>query len=334
MKRLGAILLPLLASTWLAADARATDDEYRVYIVLNLDLKTPATVDTFGTCWFEAAGVPVAENDFTYRVWIHQDGNVNAVLADSGVLKASRTPVAEKSVGAEGVAGVCYRSRFTCTVWPAFSNEVGTPRKCVLDPRLACPGSPGCSPTGTACTEYTPPEECELSPIVINMGTGRYRISDGSDPVEFDLTADGSPEQITWTERESAMAFLALDRNGNGVIDSGAELFGNHTKMSGEREAANGFDALADFDGNSDGRIDREDSIWSSLLLWTDRNHNGKSESAELQGIAASDVSDLGLDYHAARRRDRAGNMFKYAAPFHRAERADVYYDVYFVRVP
>ena len=45
----------------------------------------------------------------------------------------------------------------------------------------------------------------------------------------FDIDGDGVPEQISWTEADSDVAFLALDRDGDGRITSGKELFGNHT---------------------------------------------------------------------------------------------------------
>jgi len=171
------------------------------------------------------------------------------------------------------------------------------------------------------------------SPIILNLGHGGYQMSGMNDPVEFDIDADGRPDTISWTARGTAMAFLALDGNGNGKIDNGSELFGNHTFYSwgGTDRPANGFEALASYDSNGDGVIDASDPIWNKLLLWIDSNHDGVSQPEELTPIAAAGIRSLRFDYQWTGRRDQYGNTFRYESFYTNDGARKPYYDVYFV---
>ena len=118
-----------------------------------------------------------------------------------------------------------------------------------------------------------------LDPLVINLDTNVASVSDQK--FFFDLDADGKEESISGLHPGSG--YLALDINGNGIIDDGKELFGT---ASGD-----GFLDLAKYDDDDNGWIDEKDAIFEKLLIWaTDENGN-----SELYHLKEKDVGALYL---------------------------------------
>jgi hypothetical protein len=175
------------------------------------------------------------------------------------------------------------------------------------------------------------------SPIVVDVDGGGYDMCDWSAGVAFDVGNDGVAELTAWTDADSTNCFLALDRNGNGKIDNGSELFGNSTSQPVvEGQSPNGFIALSMFDapslsGNNDGQITSADAVYSQLRLWRDSNHNGVTNAGELFTLQQKAITAISLSYWDSPRVDAFQNYFHYASIAVIGGQARKVYDVYFM---
>jgi trimeric autotransporter adhesin len=120
-----------------------------------------------------------------------------------------------------------------------------------------------------------------------------------ANPILFDHDGDGIKNATGWIKPDDG--FLVLDRNGNGLIDDGTELFGDSTPIldaSGVeiRKAADGFDALTNQDTNGDGLVNAQDANWTNLRVWQDANSDGISQEGELKTLEELDIVGFHVD--------------------------------------
>ncbi|MBE0547701.1 MAG: hypothetical protein IH627_08610, partial [Rubrivivax sp.] len=131
-------------------------------------------------------------------------------------------------------------------------------------------------------------------PLILDLDGDGVETTGPNDPgrsIYFDATGAGIPTLTGWVQADDA--FLALDRNGNGRIDNGQELFGDATPLSFGGAAIDGFDALAQEDTNSDGWVDAADARFADLRLWRDLDQDGVSDDGELFALADVGVEAL-----------------------------------------
>jgi hypothetical protein len=137
------------------------------------------------------------------------------------------------------------------------------------------------------------------SPIILDLngdGISTLSVHNGT---RFDLSADGKPVQTGWVAPSDGL--LVLDRNQDGVINDGSELFGTSTNLSNGSKAIDGYQALSELDSNQDGVINSQDTAFSKLGIWVDSNSDAQTGSSELKTLSDLGISQLNLATNTAR---------------------------------
>lgn len=158
---------------------------------------------------------------------------------------------------------------------------------------------------GPEWTECAANQGAGSTPLVLSFGSERVRFTAG-DSSAFDLAGRGMSVATDWPA--ASTPWLALDRNGNGRIDDGRELFGSAAVLASGAHASNGFQALAELDSNGDGRITPADAAWSQLSVWSDSDADRRSTATELAPLSAFRLTGIELGYRSERLCDARGN--------------------------
>lgn len=176
-------------------------------------------------------------------------------------------------------------------------------------------------PNGGVCEETPSGCECQGSPIVVDLTGAGFDISGPDNPVTFPLISDMS-RPWSWPNRGSSVAFLWLDRNGDGLV-TGSELFGDSTLQQAAPQPGdgdprpNGFRALSVFDQNHDLKIDSADAVYGQLKLWIDRNRDGTitpGDPAEVIALPVSGILSIDLRYRSSTKIDANGNEYRFSS--------------------
>lgn len=168
---------------------------------------------------------------------------------------------------------------------------------------------------GTTTVDYAkatiaqPPRD----PLVINFSNSKdfeyLSVNEEGNNAYFDLDKNGFAEKTAWIGENCG--FLAIDLNGNGIIDDGGELFSNYyVKKNGEL-ATSGFDALMDLNSNdTDMVINKDDDCFDDLYIWIDKGVDGKSEG-ELFTLEEKGIVSISLNHteHKEETSDNSGDV-------------------------
>ena len=127
-----------------------------------------------------------------------------------------------------------------------------------------------------------------VDPIILDLDGDGVSFSSIADGAAFDMTADGIVDQVAWNTSNDGI--LAMDLDGDGVVDDSGELLSQNFNGGG---FATGGEALASLDDNGDGIIDADDEAFASLSIWQDTNADSVTDAGELKSLADHGIASI-----------------------------------------
>lgn len=162
----------------------------------------------------------------------------------------------------------------------------------------------------------------KVDPLMLDLnGDGLATTNLDQSDVYFDLDANGFVERTAWIDTNDGL--LVLDRNGDGKITNGQELFGDQTLLSNGNRATSGFEALREFDDNKDGKIDASDIVYLKLKVWQDLNRDGVSQAEEMKSLADVGIKAINLNSTVTGAADAMGNIQRRLGSFVKTDGSD-----------
>ena len=163
--------------------------------------------------------------------------------------------------------------------------------------------------TSTQIAAFTTEQLSHLNlstPIVLDLNGDGVKTMSISSGVKFDIFADGTPVNTGWVSTGDGL--LVLDRNHDGSIADGSELFGSSTTLTDGSKATDGYAALKELDTNKDGVISADDAAFADLQVWVDANSDGVSGAGELKTLTSLGITKIGTEAKVELSKDN-GNL-------------------------
>jgi hypothetical protein len=186
--------------------------------------------------------------------------------------------------------------------------------------------------TTTQMAAFTTDQVSHLTlgtPIILDLNGDGVQTLSISSGVKFDLFADGREVNTGWVS--SGDGLLVMDRNQDGRISDGSELFGSSTTLESGVKASDGYVALRELDSNDDGVISSDDELFADLKVWVDANSDGVSGLGEVKTLAELGITQINAQASVDLSKDN-GNLVGLTSTYETADGAThAAADVWFV---